>query len=98
MKHTLPSLCPGSVKLSVKPRQWTALYLICLIALTSCSPAPVKTEIVRVTPPMVLLMETKAPTIQGRTYGDAIIFGLEAHGALLECNGDKDSLREWAAQ
>lgn len=41
------------------------------------------------------MLDTTIPAIDGKTYGDAIIYAIKLRGALLECNADKEGMREY---
>jgi hypothetical protein len=63
-----------------------------LALLTGCSTV----KYVREAPPAELLADCPVPVIQVKTNGQLAVTAIALQQALVACNIDKESLREWA--
>ena len=68
---------------------------LCLMSASGCSapvPAP---RVYLVAPPEDLMQATQAPAWVPRTNGELLRWAVQTDQALMECNADKASLREY---
>jgi hypothetical protein len=65
--------------------------------LPGCAHEPVSAppQVIKVTPPSALLLETPHPDFTGSSNGDLVNFIDEVGNALDMCNADKAALRNW---
>ena len=74
------------------------LAALCLILCVSCSSSPQYVqvpEVVRVTPPPHLLLQTTEPPCNATTNGELLECWQDVREALSKANADKAALKRW---
>ncbi len=75
------------------------LILCFLLMLPACSPRTVtKYQVVTVEPPADLLQDTQVAQWTPKTNGQLIKWAMERDKALMQCNADKQAVREYVEQ
>lgn len=73
------------------------LSLSMLLSLTACSTVPPATQpVIRLKPPLTLMLDVNLPKPQVETYGDLSLYAIDLKAALNQCNANLEGLREWA--
>lgn len=92
-------MCARGVSKSTTISPRTGLMLCFLLMLPACSPKTVtKYQAVPVEPPADLLQDTEVVQWTPKTNGQLMQWAMERDKALMQCNADKQAVREYIGQ